>query len=168
MGYIVIGMIVAPILELMMGGVIEESLSWRANFYVHALCALGLILQVFFRLPETNIGRKKPIKALVRSYLALCCLALFWSYCIVMAFGIGGFLVFVNGITLVAAGEFGANEATTSILTGSITCGFPFGSCLSGRMSLSHSFDRMIFLDAGLEPMGVQSASRYCFWGIKT
>ena len=108
------------------------------------------------------------MKALVRSYLGLCCLALFWAYSIVMACGIGGFLVFVNGIPLVAAGEFGANEATTGILIGSITCGFLFGSCLSGRMSLSHSLDRMIFLAPGLEPMGLQSALRYYFWGMKT
>ena len=144
LGYIAMGMSVAPILGPMIGGVMGETLGWRANFYFYALCALGLSLQVLFLLPETTIVRKKSIKALVRSYFALCSSALFWAYSMVMACGIGGFFVFVTGIPLLATAEFGANEATTGVLIGSITCGFMFGSFLSGRMSLSHSLNRMI------------------------
>ena len=98
LGYIAMGMSVAPILGPMIGGVMGETLGWRANFYVYALCASGLILQVFFLLPETASGRKKPMKAFVRSYFALFRSAFFWAYSMVMACGIGGFFVFVTGI----------------------------------------------------------------------
>ncbi len=155
LGYISVGMSVAPILGPMMGGIMGETLGWRASFYVYTICALGLVLQVFFRLPETASGRQKPMNAFVRSYFALCRSALFWAYSMVMACGIGGFFVFVTGIPLLAAGEFGANEATTGILIGSITCGFLFGSFLSGRMSLSHSLDRMILYGRGFGTCGL-------------
>ena len=63
--------------------------------------------------------------------------------------------MFVTGIPLVATAEFGATEATTGILIGSITCGFLFGSFLSGRMSLSHSLDRMILYGRGFGTCGL-------------
>ena len=155
LGYIAMGMSVAPILGPMIGGAMGETLGWRSNFYVYALCALGLILLVLFLLPETVSGRKKPMKAFVTSYIALCRSAIFWAYSMVMACGIGGFFVFVTGIPLLATAEFGANEATTGILIGSITCGFMFGSCLSGRMSLSHSLNRMILYGRGFGTIGL-------------
>ena len=167
LGYIAMGMSVAPILGPMIGGVMGETLGWRANFYIYAVCALGLILQVFFLLPETASERKKPMKAFMRSYFALCRSALFWAYSMVMACGIGGFFVFVTGIPLVATAEFGANEATTGILIGSITCGFLFGSFLSGRMSLSHSLDRMILYGRGFGTFGLAISFMLLLFGYK-
>ena len=155
LGYIAMGMSIAPILGPMMGGIMGETLGWRASFYVYAFCAFALILQVFFRLPETAAGRHKPINDFVKSYFALCRSALFWAYSMVMACGIGGFFVFVTGIPLVAAAEYGANEATTGVLIGSITFGFLFGSYLSGRMSMTHGLDRMILYGRGFGTLGL-------------
>ena len=155
LGYIAMGMSIAPILGPMLGGIMGETLGWRSSFCVYSICAFCLILQVFFCLPETASGRKKPTKAFLQSYFALCRSALFWAYSLVMACGIGGFFVFVIGIPLVTAAEFGANEATTGILIGSITCGFLSGSFLSGSMSLSHSLDRMILYGRGLGTFGL-------------
>ena len=63
--------------------------------------------------------------------------------------------MFVTGIPLVATAEFGVNEAATGILIGSITCGFLFGSFLSGRMCLSHSLNRMILYGRGFGTIGL-------------
>ena len=58
----------------------------------YALCAFGLILQVCCHLPETASGSQKPMAAFVKSYFALCRLALFLAYSIVMACEIGDIL----------------------------------------------------------------------------
>ena len=63
--------------------------------------------------------------------------------------------MFVTGIPIVAEAEFGANETRTGILIGTITCGFLFGSFLSGRMSLNHSLDRMILYGRGFGTFGL-------------
>ena len=164
LGYIAMGMSIAPILGPMMGGIMGETLGWRASFYVYAFCAFALILQVFLRLPETAAGRHKSMKDFVKSYFALCRSALFWAYSMVMACGIGGFFVFVTGIPMVAAVEYGANEATTGVLIGSITFGFLFGSYLSGRMSMSHGLDRMILYGRGFGTLGLAGSFLLCSW----
>ena len=158
LGYIAMGMSVAPILGPMIGGIMGETIGWRACFYFYALCAFGLILQVCFHLPETANGSQKPMAAFVKSYFALCRSALFWAYSMVMACGIGGFFAFVTGIPLIAEAEYAANEATTGILVGSITFGFLFGSYLSGRMSLCHGLDRMILYGRGFGTLGLASS----------
>ena len=155
LGYIAIGMSVAPIIGPTLGGFIGETVGWRVNFFIYCFSGVALLFLVFLELPETSSNMNYSQTHLVDDYIALCCSSFFWAYSMVMACGVAGFFIFVTGIPIIALTIFEVSEAMTGIMIGSITCGFLMGSFFSAKLALNRSLDRMILYGRGLATSGL-------------
>ncbi len=155
LGYIAMGMSIAPIIGPSIGGLMSEIFGWRINFLIYCFCGLVLIALVFRNLPETGLDRDRSTNMVISSYITLSLSPLFWAYSLIMACGIAGFFVFVTGVPIVVSAVFGENESTVGLIIGSITCGFMVGSFLSGKLALKRGLDRMILYGRGLATVGL-------------
>ena len=155
LGYISVGVSIAPIVGPAMGGLTSEVFGWRVNFLI--LCLSGLVLfgLVLKTLPETGLKQALSTKTIMGFYIELVFSPFFWIYSLIMACGIAGFFVFITGVPIVASTAFGTSEGTTGFMIGSITCGFMIGSFLSGKMSLSRGLNKMILYGRGFATVGL-------------
>ena len=163
LGYISMAMSLAPIIGPAFGGSLAEVVGWRANFWIYSSLGLGLWLLVYRYLPETGSRNSWRPKAFLQSYSELIFISDFWAYTLIMSLGIGAFFTFVTGMPLIAANQFYMTQAEIGICIGIITCGFLFGSFLSGRFAAVYSLDKMILSGRFVAFFG-PLASRFIFW----
>ena len=132
-GYIAMAWALAPMLGPMLGGVLDETLGWRAIFWGLGFAGAGLLALCWVDLGETNMSPSNTIVQQFRALPGLLRAREFWAYALCMAFSLGAFYAFLAGAPLVAAAVFEMAPATLGFAMGTITVGFIFGSFLSGR-----------------------------------
>ncbi len=133
LGYVAMAMAVAPMLAPMLGGVLDQTFGWRANFWAYSGLGLALIWLVWADLGETNTTPAGTFAEQRLAWPDLLRSRRFWAYSAAAAFGVGAFYIFISGAALVAAEVFEMSPARLGMGIGSITLGFFCGSFLSGR-----------------------------------
>ena len=118
-------MALAPIVAPIVGGLVVETLGWRAVFWLYAIIGLGLALLSLLDVTETcpklqNQDRPPAKDLLIRPR--------FWVLVGTIACANSGFYVFLAGIPIVAAAAFGLSASAMGFALSSITVGFLFGS----------------------------------------
>jgi len=132
-GYVAMAWAVAPMLGPTVGGLLDEALGWRANFWTFAgLGGLAFAL-CWLDVGETNRTPSTSMAAQFRAYPDLVRSRRFWGYALCMAFSVGAFYAFLGGAPLVAVAAYGLTPAELGVYMGTITGGFMVGSFLSGR-----------------------------------
>ena len=134
-GYISMAMAVAPMLGPMLGGVLDTTFGWRANFYVYAMSGFVLLILCWFDLGETKPKYDPNTPARTERMKDLFQEPLFWAFSLCSAFSTGAFYIFLTGAPLVAQAQFGVSTAQLGFFIGSITAGFMFGGFVSGRLA---------------------------------
>ena len=143
-GYISMAMALAPMLGPVLGGVLDATFGWRANFYVYALAGVGLLLLCLFDLGETKPETSNETAGVTQSALALLNEPRFWACSLCTAFSTGAFYIFLTGAPLVAQSTFGVSTAELGVYIGSITGGFMTGSFISGRLAPRYALATMM------------------------
>ena len=144
LGYIGMAMSLAPIIGPSIGGLLSEISGWRSNFWLYSSLGIGLLLLILILLPETGGRNTSTAKEFFNSYLKLILIGNFWVYTLVISLGIGAFFCFITGIPIIASKQFHLEQGEIGLCIGSITCGFLFGSFLSGQFASRYSHDIMI------------------------
>lgn len=144
LGYLAMGMAIAPMLGPMVGGLLDEAFGWRASFLVYAAMGVVLLALVWWDLAETNLKPTETLWLQIRSYPDLLKALRFWAYAGCLAFSIGAFFAFIAGAPLVAAQQFGISAGALGVYIGSITCGFFFGSYVSKRLAGRFELETMM------------------------
>lgn len=131
-------MAIGPMLGPMLGGALQSLMGWRAIFALYSLLGLFLLILCHLDLGETrkNTGPRH-YRVLLRSRL-------FWAYASSQALSVGGFYVFLAGVSFVAARQFGLNPALVGVGLGSITAGFMLGSTLTARLAPRYGILRLM------------------------
>lgn len=144
MGYMVMGMAVAPMVGPAIGGLIEEWLGWRMVFV--ALCVFGVVALVLavVTLPETNRFRGMPLRAQVGSYRQLGRLPLFWLYAGAAGCCSAGFFAFLGGGPAVSSEYLGLSPSRFGIYFAIAAFGYAAGNFLTGRFSERRGLERMM------------------------
>ena len=124
-----------PMLGPVLGGYLDQTFGWRANFSAFAAFGMVAFALSWWLLPETNQQKSRNFTEQFRTYPLLLTSHRFWSYALCMAFSVGAFYAFLSGIPLVSIHEFGMAPAAIGVAMGTITVGFVFGSYLSGRLA---------------------------------
>jgi Bcr/CflA subfamily drug resistance transporter len=151
MGYLAMGWAVAPMLAPLLGGVLDETLGWRASFWAFVVFGGAILALCWADLGETaNRGETNAaapsasVAAPLRGYPELVRSRRFWGYSLCMAFSVGAFYIFLGGAPLVAAGLFEMSPAMLGVAIGSSTAGFILGSFLSGRLAARRTLTAMM------------------------
>ncbi|WP_370320802.1 multidrug effflux MFS transporter [Oricola sp.] len=144
MGYMVMGMAVAPMIGPAIGGIIAELSNWRMTFVALAVFGAAATLLGLFNLPETNRFRGTSLREQVTSYKALTTLPLFWVYAGITAFSAAGFFGFLGGGPAVSAVYLGLAPSTYGLYFAFAAFGYSVGNFLTGRFSERRGLERMM------------------------
>ncbi|HZH52840.1 MAG TPA: MFS transporter, partial [Microvirga sp.] len=145
-GYVTMGMAVAPMIAPTIGGVLETLYGWRASF-VFLMVFGGLALSLaLLRLSETNHNRGSAgsVEELLRSYMQLFRSRLFWGYTLTTSFVSAVFFSFLAGAPYVMIEIMGRSPAEYGFYFAMVPSGYVLGNFLTGRFAARIGPNRMI------------------------
>lgn len=142
--YVTMGMAVVPMIGPAIGGFLEHSFGWRANFWL--LFAAGLLITalVWADLGETAPKSDNTLAQQFREYPELLTSPRFWGYCLASAFGAGAFFSFLGGAPFVGAQVFGLAPHEVGLYFAAPSIGYFFGNYMSGTYSARIGMNRMV------------------------
>jgi DHA1 family bicyclomycin/chloramphenicol resistance-like MFS transporter len=145
-GYVTMGMAVAPMIAPTIGGVLDLFFGWRASFAF--LMAFGgfALLFAFWQLYETNHkrGSASSARELLRSYGSLFRSRLFWGYTLATSFVSAVFFAFLAGAPYVTIELMGRSPAEYGFYFAIVPSGYILGNFVTGRFAGSVGSNRMI------------------------
>lgn len=154
-GYVTMGMSLAPMVGPMIGGALDQLLGWHATF-VFLAGAGALVWALCYRdLGETVSGGGVRFRDQLRSYPELLTSPRFWGYVACAAFGSGAFFALLGGASFVAGTAFHLSPFWTGMALGSPAVGYAVGNGISGRLSVRVGIDRMILWGTGVSTFGM-------------
>ncbi|MEI4470032.1 multidrug effflux MFS transporter [Frigidibacter sp. MR17.24] len=159
-GYITMGMALAPMLGPMIGGALDEAFGWRASIgFLFALSCAALVI-AWCDMTETVVVRQSSFRAQFAAYPALLRSQRFWGYALAAALGSGGFFAYVGGAPFVGSVVFGLSPGQVGMFFAFPALGYAVGNFLSGRFAIRLGMDRAVLIGAVLcsLPMAVALA----------
>ena len=147
-GYVTMGMAVAPMMAPTIGGILDTLYGWRASF-VFLMVFGGLALLVaFWFLPETNRNRGTAgsVRKLGLSYVSLFRSRLFWGYTLAASFISAVFFAFLAGAPYVMIELMGRSPAEYGFYFALVPSGYILGNFATGRLAGRLGPNRMILI----------------------
>ncbi len=147
-GYVTMGMAIAPAVSPGIGGVLSEIFDWRATFAAMCVFGVGTFLYALASLHETNPRAGQPIRAgaLLRSFAALLSIPAFWKFSGTAALASAVFFAFIGGAPHIAPTVLGISPAVYGAYSALLSIGYILGNFLSGRYSARVGIPRMIHI----------------------
>ena len=176
-GYVTMGMSVAPMVAPFIGGWVTQSFGWEANFWFLALAGLAAMALIWADLGETHPGEGRSFRAQVAEYPELFGAPRFWGYVAAAMFSSGAFFSYLGGAPFVGSEVFGLEPATLGAFFGAPALGYFAGNFLSGRYSVRVGTNGMMLWGAALTLAGLSTAlalsaaglhSPWVFFGFMT
>jgi MFS transporter, DHA1 family, multidrug resistance protein len=127
------GWAVAPMIGPVLGGWLDQSFGWRANFIVHALLGIGALAVFAYEIRDGSPSLPHPRGNHFSVYRQLARSVQFWAYAGCMTFSMGTFYIFLGGAPIIAARLLGVSGAALGLYIGMVPMGFVVGSYLAGR-----------------------------------
>ena len=143
-GYVTMGMAIAPMLSPVLGGLLDSWLGWQANFWFLAIVGGVIWLICYLDQGETAPPSALKISSQFAEYAELLKARRFWGYCISSALGAGAFFAFLGGGPFVGSVVFNLTPEALGIYIGVPAIGYIIGNFLSGRFSKQIGIDRMV------------------------
>ena len=145
-GYVTMGMAVAPMIAPTIGGILETLYGWRASFVFLIVFGALALLFASWQLHETNHNRGSTGSArqLLHSYLSLFQTRLFWGYSLTASFVSAVFFAFVAGAPYVMIELMGRSPAEYGFYFAIVPSGYILGNFASGRFAGEVGPNRMI------------------------
>lgn len=148
LGYVTMGMAIAPMLAPSLGGVLEAAYGWQAGFAFLLGFGLLILLAAFRGLHETNPRRGSVGAAgqMLRGYAKLVRSGPFWGYSFATAFASGVFFSFVAGGSYVMIEIMGRSALEFGLYFAAVPGGYILGNFFTGRFSTRAGSDRLMLL----------------------
>ena len=166
LGVIGTAMALAPLLGPVLGGVLGEAFGWRATFWAFVAMGAALLVLTWADMGETNLEPSASYTEQFKAYPELFKARLFWAYCVLLVFSVGGFYVFLGGAPQVGAAAYGLTPAWLGLGMGSISGGFMAGNIVSARMGGAWGIVRLMKLGRWFATLGPLAAMALIVAGI--
>ncbi len=156
-GYMTMVMALMPLVAPVIGGYIDQWASWRTSFYLISFIGLLAFIASYKSLHETN---KAPVtdidfKNIFGKYGALMGEKQYLGYVFGMAFGAGVFYCFIAGAPFLTTKMLGLSPSEYGFYFMIVSCGYIFGSFLSGRLSVKLGNYKLINLSSIILTIGI-------------
>ncbi|EKF17914.1 Bcr/CflA subfamily drug resistance transporter [Nitratireductor pacificus pht-3B] len=154
-GYITMGMTLAPMIGPLIGGILDELYGWQATFYL--ILAFGIVsfAIVYLDLGETNGNRSVSMTSQLKHYPELFRARRFWGYTATAAFASGAFFAFLGGGPYVATEMLHLTSSGYGMYFILISLGYMFGNFLTARFSRSFGINRMMLVGNIIATLGL-------------
>lgn len=149
-GYVTMGMALAPMMSPPIGGVLQEHFGWQSNFYLMAIVGAAIFTVMWVDLGETNKTRSSSIAAQWRMYPELLRSQRFWGYALTSAFSAGGFFAFLGGAPYVGVQVYGLSPSILGLFFAIPAVGYMLGNGVSGRFAATIGIQNMILVGCGV------------------
>lgn len=162
-GYITMGMTLAPMMAPVAGGFLDEHYGWQSTFLLTLTFGVASFLVVFFDLGETNTRPSSSMGAQFAAYPQLLTSRRFWGYTLTAAFTSGAFFAFLGGAPFVATEILGLTPSVYGMYFAVISIGYMLGNYISGRFSANIGINRMLMIGNIVATLGMVLAI-VLFW----
>ena len=165
-GYVTMGMAMAPMVAPVVGGFLDELFGWQASFSLLIIFGLIILFISYKDLGETLPKSNTNIWAQFKEYPELFKSQRFWGYCLIAAFASGVFFSYLGGAPFVGSEIFGLDPSTIGIYFGITAFGYMSGNFISGKYSVKLGIRNMIFLGCAILLVGPTGPIICTFFGI--
>jgi DHA1 family bicyclomycin/chloramphenicol resistance-like MFS transporter len=166
LGIMGMAMALAPLLGPVVGGYLDEWFGWRSTFWFFAIAGVVLLWLIWTDMGETNLTPSASFADQFRSYPELFRERLFWAYCALLVFSVGGFYVFLGGAPQVGEEAYGLTPGLLGIGMGSISGGFMLGNLISTRMARAWGIVKLMLLGRWVATLGPLAALALILVGV--
>lgn len=165
-GYVTMGMALAPMIAPTVGGFLGDSFGWRSNFVALTLIGIFAILVIWFDQGETNRHRAGSFAQQARAYPDLLRSRRFWGYALTMMFASGTFFAFLGGAPYVGSVVYGLSATQVGMYMAITPMGYATGNGVSGRFAARIGLYRMMIAGALITLCGMTLALLVATTGI--
>ncbi len=162
-GYVTMGMAVVPMIGPAIGGLLEEAMGWKANFWLLLLLGLGMLWLSWRDLGETAQKSGLTLGQQFREYPELLTSPRFWGYALSSACASGAFFSYLGGAPFVGTEVFGLSPAELGFYFGAPAVGYFAGNFISGRYSARIGVNTMVFVGCWIVTIGMVLSMLF-FW----
>jgi DHA1 family bicyclomycin/chloramphenicol resistance-like MFS transporter len=152
LGYIGMGMTIAPMLSPLIGSLLEQAFDWRAAMLACLAFAIPLAAVCWRRLPET-LPAPQPlpgIGAMLGAYRTVWSVPAFRAYALVAACCTAVFFAFLGGASFVVVQGMGYSPVTFAIAFALVSVTFALGNGIAGRFTARVGTLRMMELGTAI------------------
>ena len=157
-GYVTMGMSLAPMLGPIAGGALDEVFGWRATFITLGACGLLVLALIWADLGETGQRGTGSFADQARHYPELLTSRRFWGYALAATTSSGAFFAYIGGAPFVGAEVFGLSPAAVGYYFAAPAIGYALGNFLSGRYSVRLGIERMVLAGAIVSTLPLAAA----------
>ena len=170
LGYVTMGMAMAPMIAPTLGGALDDLWSWRAGFAFSSVFSAIVLISAWYALPETapNIGRKPSVSAMLSDYLQLMRIRTFWLFTVISALVTGTFFALLGGAPYVSHEIFHISPTQYGLYFMFIAVGYALGNFLSGRYASRKGIYRMLRAGAWVVLSACLTTIAFSLAGIET
>ncbi|WP_246100826.1 multidrug effflux MFS transporter [Palleronia caenipelagi] len=143
-GYVTMGMSVAPMVAPAVGGALQGLFGWQASFGLLAILGVLLTWVAWRDMGETAARSHATLTQQFRQYPVLFRSPRFWGYAGTAAFCSGTFFAYLGGAPYVGSEIFGLTPTHLGLLFGAPSIGYFIGNGLTGRFAALKGPNRMI------------------------
>lgn len=167
-GYVTMGMAVVPMIGPAIGGVLDETFGWQANFWALFVLGAAVMWMSWADLGETAPQRGRSMGQQLRDYPELLTAPRFWGYALATAFASGAFFAYLGGAPFVGDQVFGLAPAELGLFFGAPAIGYFLGNFLSGRFSVRVGVNRMVWWGCVINAGGIALNLALFYAGLGT
>ena len=143
-GYVTMGMAIVPMIGPAIGGFLDESFGWKANFWILFVLGAVIFAMTWADLGETGRKSGLSLSRQFREYPELLKSPRFWGYSLASALSSGAFFAYLGGRRIIATEVFDMDAAKMGIYFSAPAVGYFLGNFASGRYSARIGVNRMI------------------------
>lgn len=157
-GYVTMGMALAPMMAPYIGGITQESIGWQGNFWILAIAGLFVITLAWFDMGETNKTKSASFGAQFKHYPFLFSSRRFWGYSLTASFSSATFFALLGAAPLVGAVAYGLSPAQLGAFFIITPLGYLLGNGISGAYTERVGINQMIIIGTTFTAVGMSGA----------
>lgn len=165
-GYVTMGMAVAPMISPAIGGFLDAWLGWQATFWFMIIFGIIVVTLVFFDQGETARASGKSLSAQFREYPELLRSPRFWGYAAAAGLCAGAFFAYLGGAPFVGSVVFEMDPATLGLFFGAPAIGYFTGNFITGRFATRLGIDRLVLWGCCINLFGASGTLAIFFLGL--
>jgi len=154
-GYVTMGMAVVPMVAPAIGGILEDTFGWRANFLMLLGCGLLVLVIAWRDLGETSAPTENSLLQQFREYPELLTSQRFWGYCLASAFGSGAFFAYLGGAPFVGTEVFGLTPSQLGMYFAAPSIGYFLGNWATGLLAARKGVNTMVLWGTLISALGM-------------
>ena len=165
-GYVTMGMAVAPTIGPVIGGFMDAQYGWRGGFVLMLIFGVGVTIAAYLYLPETNRHRTEiSFRKIADGYRQLMREKMFWAFCLCAVSTAWLYFSYLGGAPFIAAGVLGLKPADIGLYFMVIALGYILGNFITGRIAARAGVVWMIIAGTLVAAIGVSLITLAVWFG---